>query len=50
MKQERVSYAMFFCVLILVKNGKASLKQVVPAVPLAGNAKQLAEHLISAAG
>lgn len=45
MKQERVSYEMLFCALILVKNGKASLKEAMKILPVAGRAKQLAGRL-----
>ncbi|MBI4459443.1 MAG: hypothetical protein HY648_05225 [Acidobacteria bacterium] len=42
---ERVSYMMLFCALLLVKNGKASLAQSVTIVPLLGGARNLAGEL-----
>ena len=43
---EQVSYIMLFCALMLVKNSKATLEQLVQVAPLAGNAKCLAEGLL----
>ncbi len=45
MKEERVSYMMLFCALLLVKNSKATLEQSLNIVPLAGRAKFLAGEL-----
>lgn len=45
MKEERVSYMMLFCALLLVKNSKATLEQSLNVVPLAGRAKSLAGEL-----
>ena len=44
---EKTSYMMLFCVLMLVKNSKATLEQSVQIAPLAGNAKSLAEELLN---
>ena len=43
---EKTSYMMLFCALMLVKNSKATLEQSVQVAPLAGNAKCLAEGLL----
>ncbi len=45
MKEERVSYMMLFCALLLVKNSRATLEQSLQVVPLAGRAKSLAGEL-----
>ncbi len=45
MKEDKVSYLMLFCALMLVKNSKATLEQSVNIVPLAGKAKVLAGEL-----
>ena len=45
MKEERVSYMMLFCALLLVKNSKATLEQSLKVVPLVGRAKSLAGEL-----
>ena len=44
-KEERQSYLMLFCALMLVKNSKASLEQSMELVPLTGSAKHLAGKL-----
>lgn len=44
-KDERVSYVMLFCALLLVKNAKATLEDSVKIVPLKGSAKHLAGKL-----
>lgn len=50
MKQERISYVMLFCALILVKNGKASLEEAMRILPpLPGRGKQLVAQLALAA-
>ncbi len=44
---EKTSYMMLFCALMLVKNSKATLEQSVRVAPLAGNAKCLADRLLA---
>ena len=44
-KNERESYMMLFCALLLVKNAKATLEESVKIVPLTGSAKSLAGEL-----
>ena len=45
-RNERVSYMMLFCALILVKNSKATLAESVTIVPLSGKARHLAGELL----
>ena len=45
-REERVSYVMLFCALMLVKNSRATLEQSVSIVPLCGRAKHLAGKLV----
>lgn len=45
MIEEKASYLMLFCALLLVRNGQASLEQSLTLAPLSGAAKQLAGHL-----
>jgi len=49
-KEERQSYVMLFCALLLVKNSKATLEQCMNLVPLTGSAKHLAGELASRGG
>ncbi len=49
-QEERKSYVMLFCALLLVKNSKATLEQSMHLVPLTGSAKLLAGELASHAG
>ena len=50
MKQEdRVSYVMLFCALLLVRNSKATLQESMQIVPLVGSAKDLACELAARA-
>ncbi len=44
---QKTSYIMLFCALLLVRNSKATLEQSVRVAPLAGNAKCLAEELLA---
>lgn len=46
-REERVSYVMLFCALMLVKNAKATLEESVGIVPLVGRAKHLAGELVN---
>jgi len=39
--EDRVSYVMLFCALMLVRNSRASLEQSIALVPLSGGAKHL---------
>ena len=45
MSQEKISYTMLFCALLLVRNAKASLKESMILLPLVGPAKKLAEYI-----
>ena len=45
-REERVSYMMLFCALILVRNSKATLEQSMQIVPLVGRARHLAGELV----
>ena len=47
MNEEKVSFLMLFCALILAKRDRASLEETIAVVPLAGGAKLLASELIS---
>jgi hypothetical protein len=47
MKQEKLSYMMLFCALMLVRNSRATVEQSVSVVPLHGKAKRLAGELAS---
>ena len=49
-KEDRQSYFMLFCALLLVRNSKASLEQSMNLVPLTGSAKHLAGELASHTG
>jgi hypothetical protein len=40
------SYMMLFCALMLVNSSKATVDQAVKLVPLAGNAKLLAQQMV----
>lgn len=44
-KEERESYMMLFCALLLVRNSKATLEESMKLVPLVGSAKSLAGEL-----
>ena len=45
MNPDQVSYMMLFCSMMLVRNARASLQESMTLLPLAGPAKELAEHL-----
>ena len=45
-QEDRVSYVMLFCALLLVKNSRATLEQSMAVVPLSGRAKHLAGEMI----
>ena len=47
--EDRVSYVMLFCALLLVKNSRATLEQSMSVVPLSGRAKHLAGEMICSA-
>ena len=42
---ERASYVMLFCALMLVRNSKATLEESISILPLVGSAKHLAGEL-----
>ena len=44
-REDRVSYLMLFCALLLVRNSKATLQESMQIVPLEGSAKALAGEL-----
>ena len=44
---ERISFLMLFCALILVKRDKATMEESITIVPLFGGAKLLASELSS---
>lgn len=44
-KEEGLCYVMLFCALLLVKNSKATMDQVVMVVPLGGKVRFLAQEL-----
>ena len=46
-KEDRQSYMMLFCALLLVRNSKATLEESMKLVPLVGSAKHLAGELAS---
>ena len=46
-KEDRESYVMLFCALLLVRNAKATFEESVKIVPLVGSAKHLAGELSS---
>jgi hypothetical protein len=43
--EDRQSYVMLFCALLLVRNSKATIDECIKVVPLAGSAKHLASEL-----
>ena len=45
MNPDQVSYMMLFCTMMLVRKARASLQESMTLLPLAGPAKELAEHL-----
>ena len=47
MNPDKVSYMMLFCSLMLVQKSAARLDEVVPLLPSAGPAKQLAQQILS---
>lgn len=48
-REDRMSYVMLFCALMLVRNSKATLSESMQVVPLAGSAKELAGELAAMA-
>jgi hypothetical protein len=44
-REERESYMMLFCALMLVRSSKATLEESLKIVPLTGSAKHLAGEL-----
>ncbi|MBI4464136.1 MAG: hypothetical protein HY647_05475 [Acidobacteria bacterium] len=44
-QKEKFSYAMLFCGLILVRNSKATMEQLLEALPLFGNAEFLVREI-----
>ena len=44
-KDDRNSYVMLFCALLLVRNAKATLEESIRIVPLKGSARHLAGEL-----
>jgi len=48
-REDRVSYVMLFCALLLVRNSKATLEESMRIVPLVGSAKDLASELAARA-
>ena len=44
--EDRVSYVMLFCALMLVRNSRASLEQSVALVPLSGGVKHLVGEIM----
>ena len=46
-KNERISFFILFCALILVKNDAATMEESIAIVPLFGGAKLLAGELSS---
>jgi hypothetical protein len=49
-KEDRQSYMMLFCALLLVRSSKATLEESMKLVPLVGSAKHLAGELASHTG
>ena len=45
-EEEKVSYLMLFCALLLVKTTGVTLEESLAAVPLVGKAKHLADGLM----
>ena len=43
--EDRVSYVMLFCALIMVRNARATVEQSLAVVPLTGAAKRLAGEM-----
>ena len=46
MNPDKVSYLMLFCSLMLVQKSAAKLDDLVPLLPSAGSAKQLAQQIL----
>ena len=44
-KNEKISYVILFCALLLVKNSKMKLKDLAALFPFDGKAKLLAQQL-----
>ncbi len=47
MREEKTSYLMLFCALLMAKKSKAALEEAIGVVPLVGNAKYLADELLA---
>ena len=47
MNHDKVSYLMLFCTLMLVQKSVAKLDDLVPLLPSAGPAKQLAQQILA---
>ena len=45
-QEERVSYVMLFCALMMMKRSQATLEQSMAIVPLSGGAKHLAGEMM----
>ena len=45
--EEKISFLMLFCALLLVRNTKATLSESLAIVPLVGNAERLAGELVA---
>ena len=48
MNEEKLAYLMLFCALMLVKNARVSMGELVAAIPFPGRAGYLAGKLASA--
>ena len=44
---DRLSYLMLFCALMMVRNSQATVKKSLEVVPLSGPAKRLAGELVN---
>ena len=46
-QDDRLSYVMLFCALLMVRNARATVEQSLEIVPLNGAAKRLAGEFVS---
>jgi hypothetical protein len=47
MNHDKASYLMLFCSLMLVQKSAARLDEIIPLLPSAGPAKELAESILA---
>ena len=45
--EEKISFLMLFCTLLVARNAKATLTEFLVVIPLAGKAERLAGELVA---